>query len=449
MSAQGKRIVFGVVLAGLLGTVFGGASNYASAGGSGAKAETLKIMGFGPGDEIANVRADLAKQALRGADVDNPRGGFNDQRFLAALAARDLPDVVYLDRNKVGTYAAKGAFVPLASCIKNQKINLKQFRKAALSEVTYKGKLYAIPEFTNQRTIIVNNDVVRAAGLKVADLNTANWRKLAQANRKMLRRSGDKVTRIGFDPKLPEFFPLWAKANGHDILSKNGLKAQLDHPKAIAALQFAYSLIQAHGGWGAFKSFRDTHDFFGAKNAFAEDQLGASPIENFYYAVLARVSPNVNITGVSFNKRNGAPITWITGNGWAIPRGAKNPSLACTWIRVMTRWQSWVTAARARVEALNRAGRPFTGLYTANSIADVKIYEDLYQKTRKKGFDDAVRLLVQVQRYSFTIPASPAGAEFQQAWQDAVNRVLNRQQSPAQALRQAQREAQAAINKAK
>jgi len=35
------------------------------------------------------------------------------------------------------------------------------------------------------------------------------------------------------------------------------------------------------------------------------------------------------------------------------------------------------------------------------------------------------------------------------AWVDAVNRVLNGQQTPRQALDQAQREAQAAIDKAK
>ncbi len=448
MSAPWKRIFFIVVVAAFAASIVAGVNEEATAKPARPQAGKLVIMGFGPGDEIANTRAAEAERVLK-ADVDNPRGGFNDQRFLAALAARDVPDLVYLDRFKVGTYAAKGAFVPLSSCIKREKINLKQYRKAALSEVTYKGKLYAIPEFTNQRTIIINNRVVRAAGVKLADVKTSNWKKLAQINRKMLKRSGDKTTRIGFDPKLPEFFPLWAKANGHDILSKNGLKAQLDHPKAIAALQFAYSLIQAHGGWGPFKSFRDTHDFFGAKNGIAENQVGALPIENFYYAVLARVSPNVDITARAFMKRNGAPITWISGNGWAIAKGAKNPGNACKWIKVVTNASTWVKAARARIEALNRSGRPFVGLSTANSVADVKIYEDLYQKTKKKGFDDAVRLLVQVQRYSFTIPASPAGAEFQQAWQDAVNRVLNRQQTPAQALRQAQREAQAAIDRAK
>jgi multiple sugar transport system substrate-binding protein len=63
-------------------------------------------------------------------------------------------------------------------------------------------------------------------------------------------------------------------------------------------------------------------------------------------------------------------------------------------------------------------------------------------------FDNAVRLLVNIGKYGFVIPASPAGAEFDQAWRDAVNRVLAGSQTPKQALDQAQREAQAAITKA-
>src|SRR5215216_3781259 len=241
MRRRWKNVVFIVAVAALFATVFGGVSKQASATGNKASASTLKIMGFGPGDEIANVRADVAEKALpSGSNVDNPRGGFDDQKFLAALAARDVPDVVYIDRQKVGTYAAKGAFVPLTSCIKSKKINLKQYRPSALAAVTYKRKVYAIPEFTNPRTIIVDNKVVRAAGLKPTDLKVTNWAKLAKVNKKLLKRSGGKVTRIGFDPKIPEFFPLWVKANGVDLVSKNGLKPHLNDPRAIAALQYTY-----------------------------------------------------------------------------------------------------------------------------------------------------------------------------------------------------------------
>lgn len=407
----------------------------------------LDIMGFGPGDEIANTRAEIAEKAV-GARVNNPRGGFSDQTFLAAVASRDVPDLVYIDRAKVGTYAARNAFIPLNACIAKEKIELKQFRAATLAEVRFGPRIYAIPEFTNQRTIIVNDRVAASAGLQPRDLSVTNWAKLRQVNRQLLRKDGNKVTRIGFDPKLPEFFPLWAKANGVSILSKDGKKALLNSPRAIAALTFAYSLIQDHGGWGPFKSFRDTWDFFGAKNQVAENQIGAWPMEAFYYSTLAQNSPGVQITGLPFTNRKGGPITLLTGNGWAIPRGAKDPGLSCKWIKSMTRWETWLAAAKVRFNAQKARNRPFTGVYTANSVADVKIYEDVYQKMGRADFDEAVKLLVQVQRYGFTIPPTKAGAEFQQAWMDAVTRVLNGQQSPRAALNQAQREAQRAIDRA-
>jgi len=53
-----------------------------------------------------------------------------------------------------------------------------------------------------------------------------------------------------------------------------------------------------------------------------------------------------------------------------------------------------------------------------------------------------------VQDAAFSIPANPAGAEFRQAWQDAVNRVLNGEQTAQEALDQAQAEAQAAFDEA-
>src|SRR3954447_21182179 len=135
------------------------AATLASAHSTTKKAGTLSIMGFGKGDDVAESRADIATKAI-GGDVPRPSGSFNDQQFLAAVASGNPPDLVYLDRQKVGTYAAKGAFQPLTSCIKSQKISMKQYRIPAVQEVTYKGQVYGIPEFYTARTIIVDNDVL-------------------------------------------------------------------------------------------------------------------------------------------------------------------------------------------------------------------------------------------------------------------------------------------------
>jgi multiple sugar transport system substrate-binding protein len=409
--------------------------------------QTLRIQGFGTGDEIANIRARAATDALAPATVRNPQGAFDIQRFLAQLASGDVPDVIYVDRQLVGSLAADGALMPIDSCLEAQGVDRSIYRQAALDEVTYEDELYAMPEFTNQRTIMVNVAAAQDAGVDPADVSTTDWDALREINKKLLRTEGNRITRIGFDPKIPEFFALWAKANGVDLLSEDGREANLDDPKAIDALEYTVSLIEDHGGWNRFKAFRDTWDFFGAGNQFAEDQLGAFPIESFYYNVLAEVSPDAEVKAVAFTTRDGDPITFLTGNGWAIPRGSKQPELACLWMTTMTSTETWMKAAQGRAKADRAAGQAFTGLYTANSEADRRIYEEVYEPV-DPAFDEAVKLLVDVQDDAFALPASPAGAEFNRALQDAINRVLEGSQTPEQALQQAQREAQDAIDAA-
>jgi multiple sugar transport system substrate-binding protein len=422
------------------------AATLASAHSTTAKAGTLNIMGFGTGDDVAESRAAIATAAV-GGSVSRPSGSFNDQQFLAAVASGNPPDLVYLDRQKVGTYAAKGAFLPLTSCIKSQKINTKQYRIPALNEVTYKGKIYGIPEFYDVRTILVDNNVLDMAGVKLSGLDTSNWPRLLATAKKLVKIDNGKVTRIGFDPKIPEFFPLWAKANGVDILSKDGLHPHLNDPRAVAALAYAVSLINAQGGWDKFKSFRDTWDFFGSNNEIAADQVGAFPMEQWYYNVLAGSSPKVKITALQFRNKKRQPINYETGSAWAIPKGSKNPTAACTWMKAMTSTSTWLAAAKNRASIRKAKNQPYTGISTGNAVADQAIYKQTYTSINPY-FDQAVKKVLDVQRFSFAIPASPASAEFKQAWNDAITRVLAGQQTPKQALDQAQKESVAAIKAA-
>jgi multiple sugar transport system substrate-binding protein len=448
MSGRRKRfatisITLAVALLAALTATIASAHN---AVGTKSADSNLTIMGFGKGDDVAETRAAIAIKAV-GGNVDRPSGSFNDQQFLAAVASGNVPDLVYLDRQKVGTYAAKGAFIPLASCIKSQKINMNQYRKAALAEVRYKGQTYGIPEFYTIRNILVNNDVLDITHTPIGWLNPAKPALLLKAAKQMVKfDSSGKVTRIGFDPKIPEFFPLWAKAYGVDILSKDGLHPHLNDPKAVKALSYTMSLINAQGGWDKFKSFRDTWDFFGSKNQVAENQVGAWPMEQWYYNVLAGASPNVHITGLQFRNLKNQPIQYETGSAWAIPKGAKHPGAACTFARVMTATSTWLAADKNRRELRAKAKQPYTGILTGNAVADAQIYKNIPKINR--FFDQAVKKYYDQQRYSVGIPASPASAEFQKAWNDAINRVLAGQQSPKAALDQAQREAVAAIKAA-
>jgi len=407
-------------------------------------AGTLNIYGYGPGDDVQENRATYAASVLNGTNINRPAGDFNDQVFLARLASGDVPDLVRMSRPRVAQYASKGVLQPMDSCVKSVK---KQYRLGAMNAMTYRGHVYGLPEFTNQITLIVNQSAFKDAGVPLSAAQTTNKKALLATAKKLTKTNGSgDLTRIGFDPKIPEFFPLWVKWFGKDIISKNGLKAQLNTPQAKQALTYAVSIINAEGGWNKFKSFRDTFDFFGKQNPLVKDQLGFWPMESFIYNVFSNNSPDVDLQAKFFTNHKGGPITYFSGNAWVVPKGSKNKADACAYMKAVTSVNAWLTAAKKREAARKASHSTFTGLYSANAVADAKIYNDVYQSFGHPQFDKAVQTLVHASKYGFELPANPGGQQFVDAYINAINRVLAGQQSVSAALNQAQKEAQTAIN---
>jgi multiple sugar transport system substrate-binding protein len=453
MSTVGRRLaalvaVLSLVVVGCGGVGGGGGDEQPQTGGGGSISGTLSTFGFSLPDEIATTRVDTFKKAYPQVQVKITEGGFDEQQFLSAVASGAPPDLVYVDREIIGTYAARGAIQPLDDCVSQAQIDMGQYRPAAVQQVTVDGKVYGIPEFYSVRVMMTNNKAVKEAGLSPSDVDTTDWSKLPGLAQKLTVTKGGKLQRIGFDPKIPEFLPMWVKANGGALLSDDGKTAQLNDPKVVEALTTTAGIVQADGGWNKLKSLRDSFDFFGAKNQFAKDQLGAFPMEDWYLNVLAEASPDVDISVTPFKDRQGNPITFVTGSAWAIPKGAKNPAAACRFAKTMTEAGTWVAAAKARSAARAKKNLPFTGLYSGNKVADEQVFSQVYKPSGNAKFDDAVQTVLGVQDVAFATPPSPAGAEFQKAWQDAVNRVLAGQMKPDAALERAQREAQAALDKA-
>lgn len=406
----------------------------------------LTVMGFGAEDEIGQTRLDRAKEALGGdVEVTLVKGDLDIQQFLASVASGDAPGIIYADRNQIGTFASRGAIQPLDDCIDGEEIETDAYRDPALEEVTFDGTVYGIPEFNVVPIVQANSELLARNDLTVDDVNGSDWDAIERANEAIARSDGGDVSVIGFDSKLPEFLPLWVHANGGALISEDGRTAQLDSPEVVEALEFAVGLYDAQGGFGAVKAFRDSADFFGDGNQFASDTLGAMPMEQWYVNVLNDVSPDVPMVFDAVRDRDGEPFSWASGSAWAIPKGSPEAEAACRFARAMTETESWVAAAQARIAERDRGDAAFTGLLTGNEEADGQI-RDLVQPTGSEVWDQAVEATYLANDHTFSLPATPAGNEFEQAWQDGVNRVLNGQQSPEEAMQQAQDEAQEALD---
>lgn len=406
----------------------------------------LNILGFGQGDEVATVRFNRFLELYPDVNVNAPEGSLEQQQFLTAVASGNPPDLIYTGRDVLSTYAARGALMPLEDCVANFGIDLSQYRPSAVEQVTVDGTLYGIPEFFNVILMLMDDDVLAEVGLTPEDIDTSDWDQIAAVNEQMTAYDGDTLTRIGFDPKLPEFFPLWVRANGGQLISDDGRTAMLNTPEAIEALEFTVGLHDVAGGRQEFIAFRDTWDFFGGQNMFVQDQLGAFPMEQWYLNVLAEASPDTDISSAPFLDREGNPISFATGNTWAIPVGSQNPDAACAFMKTMTEPEAWIAAAEERRTIREADGRPPAGVYSGNLLADEVIFGEIVPTVGNEDLDAAMQIVLDVQDIAFVIPGGSAGAEFRQAWVDAVNRVLNGEQTAEEALNQAQEEAQEALD---
>lgn len=420
---------------------------------SGALTGNLEVLSkYADADVIAKTRYDTFTQIYEGdVDVTFTEADFEATAFLASVNAGNPPDVVKMGRNLLGTYAANGALAPIDQCITDRQIDMSQYREGAVATSTYDGQVYGIPEFYNTRIIYINDSVVEDAGLTAEDLDTSDWEALGAANESLLRAEGGEITRIGFDPRLPESLPLWAAANGASLLSEDGLTSNLEDPKIAEALDFAASLVLAHGDAATFTDFRTTGpggaDFFGADNQFVEDTLGAMPLELFYMNVLAEVSPDEAVMFAAFNDKQGNPITIADGSAWVIPTAADNKAAACEFMRVITTPDAWFAAAEARAEERADDGLPYTGTYTGNTVADDRIFSELVTEETAGQYYEGVQVALDGLDNAVNIPTTAAGEEFATIWQQAVQNVL--QGTPAaEALTQADADAQDAIDDA-
>ena len=407
---------------------------------------TLSVMGFSGVDEVATSRVELAEEALGDVEVKLIEGDLDLQQFLSAVASGKPPEIVYANRDQIGSLAARGAILPLDGCIDGEGIDTGMYVSAALDQVTLADQVYGIPEFNTVQLTMANADLLSAAGLTVEDVNGSDWDAVSAANQALTTSAGGGLSVIGYDSKLPEFLPLWAKANGADLISEDGRTAQLDDPAVLEALEWAVSIYDDQGGFSAVKAFRDSADFFGEGNQFATSVLGAMPMEQWYVNVLNDVSPDAPMAFDTVHARGGDTLAYASGSAWAIPAGSSNPEAACRWARVMTSTEAWEAAANARIAVREEEGKPFTGILTGNAEAD-----ELVQGLVTSGgepWDTAVAKMYEANDNTFALPANPADAEFKTALQDAVNSVLNGQAEPEAAMAAAQETAQSALDEA-
>jgi N,N'-diacetylchitobiose transport system substrate-binding protein len=334
-----KRIIAAAILA----VALAAAASTASGGTSGAKATKIVVWlqndaesGWPEAVALAN-RNFKAQHPDVDVSVQYQTWGNHLQKFDAALAGGDAPDVIELGNSEMTKYMAAGAFKTLTqSAFPNNRTWLGGLK----SSCQYNGKLYGVPYYAGARAVIYRKDQYRSAGVKGTPTSLAQF--VADGKKLMKKYGKDRGYSALYFPGKYWYAGMGFVYDygGQIAVRKNGKwQGALNSPQAIRGLTTLKSVVKS------LSRANKTGDEANPQQSlvFAKGKVG-SFLGNGWewpYALDAKLG-NPSLSSVmgaypmpSHVKGRSMP-TFIGGSDLAVPVTTKNTSLAVDWIKAFT-----------------------------------------------------------------------------------------------------------------
>lgn len=285
----------------------------------------------------------ITVEALESNQVGG-EGALDREKFYAALAANTPPDVIKIDRFKMGSHGARRTTAILDDLIKRDKIDMKKFYPATVEEVLYPpgtgGKVTALPWNTDDRALFYNKQHFLEVGLD-PNKPPKTWEEAQEMGIKLTKRQGDNLIRAGFVAwgANTNWSIGWHLSAGGQFLKpgpdgKPNRKAAFNDDKARRMLEYVKdNMERVLGGFPAYDAWRQR---FGSneKGAWFNDGISMGVTGVWELGNFKKFGPSVDY-GVAPAPRprglEGTPVTWAGGFALAIPTGLKAEQAAAAW----------------------------------------------------------------------------------------------------------------------
>jgi multiple sugar transport system substrate-binding protein len=240
---------------------------------------------------------------------------------------------------------------------------------------------------------------------------------------------------------------LWSWANGVDLISADGQKANFNDPKVVEALTWAKDTVDKQGGEQKRAAFAQSQNFFSAQNPVLIGQTAMTVFENWLIGVM-KVNPKANFMTMLPRKRNSTdPITDATGSAFAIPKGIQGDKREAAWafIKGMTSSDAWIAGEQATAANNKSKNEPYHPSITGNIQADQEAWTKIYTGIGP-GYDQTVKLWPDALKAAKFRYSGPVAAQIADLMKSSVNDALQGVRSPQEALDDLQKQAQQAID---
>ncbi len=346
----------------------------------------LVVWGLQSGSETAGLDAQVAEFKKRNPNIEMSllsmgAGNMNPQKLLTAIVGDVAPDVVSQDRFTIGDWASRDTFLPLDTFIKAQNpndpfaIRETDYYKPAWREAVYKGRPYGIPNRVDDRMLLYNRKMFKAAGLD-PNRPPRTWDELrAYAKKLTVLNPNGSYKQVGFIPNYGNsWLYLYAWQNGGEFMSPDGRTCTLADKPNVEALKYMTGLYDDMGGYNKASVFQsgfqsnEQDPFVTGKIAMVINGSWMTPAFARYapgldFGVAPAPVPAERLAGVAAGKgrfKGQNPyISWVGGYAYTIPRGAKHPQEAWHFIQWMNSTEAATIGARADQKFNEGKGRPY------------------------------------------------------------------------------------------
>jgi multiple sugar transport system substrate-binding protein len=186
-------------------------------------------------------------------------------KLMTAVRSGAGPDLAVIDRFTIAQRAAAGLLTDLTPLIKKEGKDLSQeYSEGPWQEVSYQNKVYALPTNTDARVLFYNKQILREAGIDLAEFDPARGPIAPERFKEIAFKlnqtdSSGAYTRIGFVPWLEQGWGYtWGYAFGGSFFDFAGCKVTATNPGVIKGYQFLYDWAKALDPQKA-RTFVDTY----------------------------------------------------------------------------------------------------------------------------------------------------------------------------------------------
>lgn len=457
----------------------------------------LVVWGLQPSEEAAGLRAKVAeferREGVRVSVLSMGAGNMNPQKLMTAIVGRKPPDVINQDRFTIGDWASRDTFRPLDDLIARDikrgaphAIRKEDYYPACWAEANYKGRVFAIPNSTDDRILFYNRRLFREVGLD-PNRPPTTWDELLEYAKRLTAFNPDgSFKRAGFIPNYGNsWLYLYSWANGGEFMDASGRKCTMDNPYSVEALKFMVSVYDALQGAERLDSFQSSFqpyeldpfltgmvamkiDVNGAMDAIARYNpdldfgVAPAPVPRARLEMRGRFSNQPpllpGLDGLSYGipsevmeriqaKRKMPFLTWSGGFSYAIPRGVPPERVELAWkfIKWMVSPEAELVGAKAQQEYNRSRGRAYVPTMSANMKANEAVF--LKFASPQPKFRNAQRFCLDMMNYSRFRPVTFVG---QRLWDEhvrAFDRAIHHAMTPQRAMTEGTRIVQKELDK--